>query len=208
MTEDKICPRNTPNTRKRLPANHPPSPWKGYAVASANRREKISGKRKSFALISVIRGQSLLWSLRAHGFVNTMASRSSARHLPSPNSESLRLFRFTSNVGETRRRANFWECTSPAPAGVSDPGYNGARARCFDSDYDVDLPNGRLLRFSVDLDFSQSRRALAPFGIFFARFRISRMGTSGDHIFCAPCDVSLHAAKLRRSQIQPLTRVA
>ncbi len=92
-------------------------------------------------------------------------------------------------------------------ARVSDSGYNGVRTGCFDSHYDVDLPNGRLIRFSVDMDLSRPCRALVLFGIFFAQFRISRMDTSGDHIFRAPHDVSLHPAKLRRSQIQPLARV-
>ena len=86
-------------------------------------------------------------------------------------------------------------------AGVNDPGCNGACPGCFDSHYDVDLRNGWPLRLSIDVDSSWPRRVLVLFGIFFARFRISRMDASGDHIFRAPCDVSVYPAKLRRSQI-------
>ena len=61
----------------------------------------------------------------ARGFFNTMASRSSALHLPSPNRESLRPFR--SNVGERKpSRANSGERTSLRPATVWQ-----ARLRCW-----------------------------------------------------------------------------
>src|SRR5207244_9438394 len=80
--------------------------------------------------------------------------------------------------------------------------------RSSDLHYDVDLRNGWPLRLSIDVDSSWPRRVLVLFGIFFARFRISRMDASGDHIFRAPCDVSVYPAKLRRSQIQSLARVA
>src|SRR6266487_541766 len=118
-------------------------------------------------------------------------------------------FSFDSRNLRRRRAANLTRRESESSmAGVNDPGYNGDCPGCFDSHCDVGLPNGRLLRLSVDMDLSRPRRALVLFGIFFTRFRISRMDTSGDHIFRAPCDVSVHPAKLRRSQIQSLARVA
>ncbi len=48
-------------------------------------------------------------------------------------------------------------------AGVTNPGYNGARTRDSDRGYDVDPEQRWSICFPVDLDFSRSRRTLVFF---------------------------------------------
>src|SRR6266571_3014979 len=93
-------------------------------------------------------------------------------------------------------------------AGVTNPGYNGARTRGSDRGYDVDPEQRRSICFPADLDFSRSRRALVFFGCFFPQFRGSRMDACGDHISGATNNVSLHPAKLRCSEVLPLSKTA
>ena len=81
-------------------------------------------------------------------------------------------------------------------AGVTGPGYNGARTRGSDRGHDVDPEQRRSICFPVNLDFSWSRRALVFFGCFFPQFHGSRMDTCDDHISGITNNVSLHPAEL------------
>src|SRR6266480_3370619 len=86
-------------------------------------------------------------------------------------------------------------------AGVTAPGYNGARNRGSDRGYDVDPEQRRSICFPVDLDFSRALRALVSFGCFFPHFRASRMDARGDRISGTTNNVSLHPAELRCSEV-------
>src|SRR6266403_1667985 len=81
-------------------------------------------------------------------------------------------------------------------AGVTDPGYNGARTRGSDRGYDVDPEQRRSICFPADLDFSWSRRSLVFFGYFFSQFRGSQMDACGDDICGTTKNVSLYPAEL------------